>query len=251
MWKAELEGQIEKSGELKTTGNGHFSTGEYDLAANCYEQALSLLPTHDVCKELADERKRKGKENAFDSGTDEPAAHARAVLHGNLAATQKHLEQREDAIKNATEALRLEPTYVKVRIRRAELYELEDKPHEALEDWKIVIEADPKHINANKALKRLPPTRLQTHFFEIFTIFFYIFFSRNIRVFNREWAIDWDQERKVESGNDGRAQKAGKRVPKTVWPFDGQLQNGAEWKWLLQHPIPTIVYCNDSSSYES
>jgi len=157
MWKAELEGQIEKSGELKTTGNGHFSTGEYDLAANCYEQALSLLPTHDVCKELADERKRKGKENAFDSGTDEPAAHARAVLHGNLAATQKHLEQREDAIKNATEALRLEPTYVKVRIRRAELYELEDKPHEALEDWKIVIEADPKHINANKALKRLPP----------------------------------------------------------------------------------------------
>ena len=106
--QAELEGQIEKSGELKTTGNGHFSTGEFDLAVNCYEQALSLLPTHDICKELADERKKKGKESAFDSGTDEPAAHARAVLHGNLAATQKHLDQNEDAIKNATEALRLE-----------------------------------------------------------------------------------------------------------------------------------------------
>lgn len=45
---------------------------------------------------------------------------------------------------------------MKVRIRRAELYELDDKPHEALEDWQIVLKANPSHGEANRAQHRLP-----------------------------------------------------------------------------------------------
>ena len=44
-----------------------------------------------------------------------------------------------------------------MRIRRAELYELDDKPHEALEDWVEVLKVNPIHAEAKRAEKRLPP----------------------------------------------------------------------------------------------
>jgi len=78
-------------------------------------------------------------------------------LHGNLSAVQKRNNQSKEAIGNASEALRLNPKYLKVRIRRAELYEETDSPHEALEDWKEIQEQDPSNKNAKKALIRLPP----------------------------------------------------------------------------------------------
>ena len=44
-----------------------------------------------------------------------------------------------------------------MRIRRAETFELDDKPHEALEDWKLVLEANPTHAAAKRAHISLPP----------------------------------------------------------------------------------------------
>ena len=58
--------------------------------------------------------------------------------------------------KNASEALRLNETYLKVRVRRAELYEENDQPHESQEDWKLVLEANAENRAAKAALARLP-----------------------------------------------------------------------------------------------
>ena len=74
-------------------------------------------------------------------------------MHGNLSAVQKRNNQSKEAIGNASEALRLNPKYLKVRIRRAELYEETDSPHEALEDWKEIQEQDPSNKNAKKVNK--------------------------------------------------------------------------------------------------
>ena len=76
-------------------------------------------------------------------------------MHGNLSAVQKRNNQSKEAIANASEALRLNPKYLKVRIRRAELYEETDSPHESLEDWKEILEQDPSNKNAKKGKKIL------------------------------------------------------------------------------------------------
>ena len=76
-------------------------------------------------------------------------------MHGNLSAVQKRNNQSKEAIANASEALRLNPRYLKVRIRRAELYEETDSPHESLEDWKEILEQEPSNKNAKKGKKIL------------------------------------------------------------------------------------------------
>ena len=59
-------------------------------------------------------------------------------------------------VQNASESLRLKPDYHKVRIRRAEMYEENDQPHESMEDWKQVLEKEPDHKLGQAAVKRLP-----------------------------------------------------------------------------------------------
>ena len=87
--------------------------------------------------------------------SEEPAANERSTLHGNLSAVQKRNNQSKEAIANASESLRLNPKYLKVRIRRAELYEETDSPHESLEDWKQILEQDPANRNAKKGEFRI------------------------------------------------------------------------------------------------
>ena len=58
--------------------------------------------------------------------------------------------------QNATESLRLKSDYLKVRIRRAEMYEDNDQPHESMEDWKLVLEVQPDNKQGKAAISRLP-----------------------------------------------------------------------------------------------
>ncbi|CAG5099249.1 Oidioi.mRNA.OKI2018_I69.XSR.g16380.t1.cds [Oikopleura dioica] len=106
---------------------------------------------------LISEEYRKHQTEKGESSFEEPAADERAVLYGNLSAALKKLDRIEDAIKAAAESLQLKSDYLKVRIRRAELYEENDQPHESLEDWKVVAEQDPANNDAKRALRRLPP----------------------------------------------------------------------------------------------
>lgn len=80
----------------------------------------------------------------------------RAVLYANRSQMKKVLGLPDQAIRNCTKAIQLNPTYLKALLRRAELYEETDKLDEALKDFQAVIDLDPKHVEANRAVRRLP-----------------------------------------------------------------------------------------------
>ena len=54
-------------------------------------------------------------------------------------------------------AIELDPVYIKALLRRAELHEICDKPDNALEDFKRVLEIEPSNGIATAACARLPP----------------------------------------------------------------------------------------------
>lgn len=56
-------------------------------------------------------------------------------------------------IQDCSESLELKPDYLKALVRRAQAYEDQDKPHEALKDFEKVLELDPKHAQANVAVR--------------------------------------------------------------------------------------------------
>jgi len=116
--------------ELKKSGNEFFLSGEYQPAIENYEDALAVCPL---------------------SYTSE-----RSILFSNAAACHHRLEDKDKAIEYCTKALELNSTYLKARVRRAQLYEDTDKLDEALEDYKIVLEQDPDHNNARAACAILP-----------------------------------------------------------------------------------------------
>ena len=60
--------------------------------------------------------------------------------------------QKEKAIEDCTEALELNPNYVKALLRRAQTYEDTDKPHEAMKDFKKILELDPGNKDARMAV---------------------------------------------------------------------------------------------------
>ncbi|XP_017076464.1 tetratricopeptide repeat protein 1 [Drosophila eugracilis] len=121
----------EKADILKLDGNEMFKNGDPEGAVTIYTEALDICPS-DSTKE-------------------------RAVLYGNRAAAKIKLEANKAAIDDCTKALELWPEYVRVLLRRAKLYEQDDKPDEALEDYKKVSEIDPGQTDAREAQVRLPP----------------------------------------------------------------------------------------------
>merc|ERR1712038_658674 len=80
----------------------------------------------------------------------------RAILLSNRAAAKIKLEEKDSAIEDCSEAIELNDKYLKAILRRAQLYEYTDKPHEALRDFEKVLELDPKHIESLVAVRRLP-----------------------------------------------------------------------------------------------
>jgi len=54
-------------------------------------------------------------------------------------------------------AIGLNPSYTKALLRRAELHEDSDKLDEAFDDFKRVLELEPKNEKAAAAYTRLPP----------------------------------------------------------------------------------------------
>jgi len=80
----------------------------------------------------------------------------RAVLYANRGQMKRVLELPDQAVSNCTQAIKLNPSYLKALLRRAEIYEETDKLDEALKDFQSVLELDPRHVEANKAIRRLP-----------------------------------------------------------------------------------------------
>jgi len=81
----------------------------------------------------------------------------RAVLYANRGQMKRVLGLNDQAIRNCSKAIELDPEYLKALLRRAEIYEETDKLDECLADYQKAVELDPKHLEANRALRRLPP----------------------------------------------------------------------------------------------
>ena len=62
-------------------------------------------------------------------------------------------ENKEGAIEDCTEAIDLNPNYLKAWLRRAHIYEDTDKPHESMKDFEKVLELDPRHAESNVAVR--------------------------------------------------------------------------------------------------
>lgn len=86
-----LEDNKQKSIELKTKGNDVFKTGDYEKALGLYTQAI------DLC---ADKFKNE-----------------KAILFNNRAAAQKFLGSKDAAIQDCTQAIELNPSYIRAYIR--------------------------------------------------------------------------------------------------------------------------------------
>ncbi|KAF7993954.1 hypothetical protein HCN44_011223 [Aphidius gifuensis] len=126
--KEKLRTEAEK---LKNEGNNLFKLLNYDKAIETYTQGIQTCPL------------------AFDND--------RAILYANRAAAKSKCDKKTSAIDDCSKAIELNPKYLKAMLRRAQLYEQDDKLDEALADYQKVLEIDSSNWDALDATRRLPP----------------------------------------------------------------------------------------------
>ncbi|XP_076645013.1 tetratricopeptide repeat domain 1 [Halictus rubicundus] len=124
--KQSLRDQAEK---LKNQGNELFKSGEYMEAISTYTEGIKTCPL------------------AYDK--------ERSILYANRAAAKSKCLEKESAIADCTKAIELNPTYVKVILRRGELYKETDKLGEALEDFKKLNSLHPDNAEWRHEIHKL------------------------------------------------------------------------------------------------
>lgn len=130
MTEEEKNMKREQAQKYKTEGNKLFRENSYKEAVEYYSRAINNCP-FSFFKE-------------------------RSIMYSNRAACYLHLEKFEEAIKDCSRAVELNPQYLKAIMRRAELYEKTEKLEEALADFQRVVELDPSIHAAREACLRLP-----------------------------------------------------------------------------------------------
>uniref|UniRef100_H2YBQ5 Uncharacterized protein n=1 Tax=Ciona savignyi TaxID=51511 RepID=H2YBQ5_CIOSA len=126
----EKEDLKQEANILKIEGNNEFKLQKYTEAKDLYTDGLRICP-----KCFAKER---------------------SVLYANRGASFMASGENDKAIEDCSEAVKLNPDYLRARLRRAQLYENTEKLDEALEDYKFALEKDPSLHQARQALIRLP-----------------------------------------------------------------------------------------------
>jgi len=119
--------------QYKAKGNEAFKQGEWQSALDSYNQGLNTCPLM-----YEDDR---------------------SVLYANRAAVwlKRDSEKDKDRVVNdCAKALELNPKYLKARLRKAAVLEKMEKLEDALEDYKLVLEQDPRNREALEACRRLP-----------------------------------------------------------------------------------------------
>lgn len=111
---------------VKQEGNDLFKAGDFAGALEKYTKALSIV----------------------DSGE-------KAVLLNNRAAANLKLHRYEEALKDASEVLELNPSDVKALFRRSQAYEALGKVDEAFKDARKILQIDPKNSAVQQCLRRL------------------------------------------------------------------------------------------------
>lgn len=127
----ELKSNHKEALKLKIDGNNEFKEEKYMESTKSYTKALKLCPVK--------------------------YAEDRAILYANRAAAKSKLGRTKSAIQDCTKALELNDKYLRAYLRRAKLYEDTTKLDESLEDYKKILELDPRQKDALEAQVRLPP----------------------------------------------------------------------------------------------
>lgn len=107
----------EHARELRLEGNELFKAGRVHDAREAYSEALHLTPQSDKSD--------------------------RAVLLANRAACLQKLGRWDEVVRDCSQAIELDPSYLKAWTRRSAAYEALSKWHDAVEDLKKAIELDP------------------------------------------------------------------------------------------------------------
>lgn len=131
----ELEARRVEALDLKSIANNHYVSNEFQQAVDIYTEALDKCP--------------------LKSSQD------RSVLYSNRAAAKLKMEQNESALEDCSEALKQNPTYLKALVRRAQLYEDLDRPHESMSDYQEVLKLDPNNIQAKVAVATRLPEKIK------------------------------------------------------------------------------------------
>eukprot|EP00164_Ancoracysta_twista_P001453 GFYU01001893.1.p1 GENE.GFYU01001893.1~~GFYU01001893.1.p1 ORF type:complete len:276 (-),score=77.65 GFYU01001893.1:188-1015(-) len=127
-----IKDEVEKATGLKNEGNALYSAGETDEAIEKYTEGLDAIIT-----------------------TCTHSASIRSVCFCNRAAARLKLGQHRFVVEDCTEALRLNPEYIKAYLRRSQAHENMSKLKEALDDMKKVQELEPTSSEAKSNIPRL------------------------------------------------------------------------------------------------
>ncbi|XP_053610824.1 tetratricopeptide repeat protein 1 [Plodia interpunctella] len=117
--------------QLKVAGNESYKVKDYDRSIEKYTEALKICPLQ--------------------------FSQLRSFLYCNRSAAKMAQQKYSSAAKDCTKAIELDDKYFKAYYRRAQSYEASDKLDESLADFKKMLELDPSHKEALKAITRLPP----------------------------------------------------------------------------------------------
>lgn len=126
----EKEELLKDALKIKEEGNELFKKQLYIEAENTYTEGLRICP--------------------------ECYSKDRSILFSNRSASLTYQNKKEEAIADCSEALKLNPSYLKALLRRASLYEECEKLDEAFEDYKKVLELDPSNQRARASVAKLP-----------------------------------------------------------------------------------------------
>ena len=113
-----LKERLNESQENKKLGNDLFKEEKYEEALEMYTKCLRACPLS-FSKE-------------------------RSIFYSNRAVCFLKMKDTEKCIKESSKSIELDSTFIKPLLRRAECHETLDKLDEALEDYKKLIDLEPR-----------------------------------------------------------------------------------------------------------
>lgn len=133
----------ERAAAVKLRGNKYFKGGKFDLAIQCYTEAIELCPE--------------------DNKTD------LATYYQNRAAAYAQQENSEQVIEDATKAIELNKKYSKAFMKRARAYELLNRKEDCLRDLTAVCMIEGFNnpnwmVQADRVLKEIGKEKAQEYY---------------------------------------------------------------------------------------